>query len=411
MSIIRITEGTHTTEIEGSWTVFTDKFDAYAGQFSHFTSEAGTNFGIPDATPKVSDDAFIPVITPINDDDLFKSYKIVINKNEEWTFDDKIDTNLRNQKSHEINFISDSQIVRIKFKAEKGSSNANDSDGGNLKIWYFSDEGKGNSSDYKIIEDIKYGDTFFVDWDKRKNIFQLQFYADDNDWYFDGEVKNVYCGAIKLKGSKVGKRLTSNIEESLVASISQQLPGTHTSNFPEESFKVANLYQNPHGMCFAITMKRVEKAYFDEWNITDAIIVNTKHEDYRFSGTIIPTIEDKYFGYGVGGALSKNGYGNLVPPKDIWEGKLEEGAMIQYWNDYNEIGWTLLKEEIKNALRGKNAPNFDGGHSVIFKSYIYDNSGNIIGIKYYDYAGIHREFSLGDKAKKIMMGTNLKDKK
>ncbi|MCD9856797.1 hypothetical protein LUD75_18885 [Epilithonimonas sp. JDS] len=117
-------------------------------------------------------------------------------------------------------------------------------------------------------------------------------------------------------------------------------------------------------------MKRVEKAYFDEWNITDAIIVSTKHEDYRFSGTIISTIEDKYFGYGVGGALSKNGYAILVTPNGIWEGKLEEGAMIQYWNDYNEIGWKLLKEEIKNALCGKNAPNFNGGHSVIFKSYI-----------------------------------------
>ncbi|MBV6881776.1 hypothetical protein NG800_018415 [Epilithonimonas ginsengisoli] len=47
MSIIRITEGTHTTEIEGSWTVFTDTFEAYAGQFSHFTAANGTLFGTP----------------------------------------------------------------------------------------------------------------------------------------------------------------------------------------------------------------------------------------------------------------------------------------------------------------------------------------------------------------------------
>ena len=32
MSIIRITEGENITDIEKGWTVFTDTFDAYAGQ-------------------------------------------------------------------------------------------------------------------------------------------------------------------------------------------------------------------------------------------------------------------------------------------------------------------------------------------------------------------------------------------
>ncbi|QLL57749.1 MULTISPECIES: hypothetical protein [Empedobacter] len=47
MSIIRITEGEHITEIEKSWTVFTDEFEAYAGNFSHFTAKNGTIFGNP----------------------------------------------------------------------------------------------------------------------------------------------------------------------------------------------------------------------------------------------------------------------------------------------------------------------------------------------------------------------------
>lgn len=47
MSIIRITEGEHRTEIEGSWTVFTDEFEAYAGNFSHFTAKEKTLFGLP----------------------------------------------------------------------------------------------------------------------------------------------------------------------------------------------------------------------------------------------------------------------------------------------------------------------------------------------------------------------------
>lgn len=47
MSIIRITEGENITNIEGSWTVFTNEFEAAAGQFSHFTAVQGTNFGNP----------------------------------------------------------------------------------------------------------------------------------------------------------------------------------------------------------------------------------------------------------------------------------------------------------------------------------------------------------------------------
>lgn len=414
MSILRITEGTHTTEIEGSWTVFTDKFNAHAGQISHFTSDVATNFGFPDAAPKVSDDAFIPIITPMNDENtLFKSYEIVINEKEKWDFSDLIDENFRSQKSHEIKFTSESQIARIKFKAEKGSSNANDGDGGNLKIWYFSDEGNGSSFEYKIIENIKYGDTFFIDWDKRKNIFQLQFYADDNDWYFDGDVKNVYCGAVKLKGSKVGRRLTKNIEKLGKIPIGYISPPLFEN--PQLSFNVANKYQNCLGMCFAVSMKRVEKAYLDQWNISDAITVSTEDEDYRISGTITSSIDDRYFGYGVGGTLAKNGYADLVSNEDIWNGKLEEGAHLQYWANKNHQDWNELKKAIKDNLNGIKNNDFSYGHSVIFKSYIYGREGEIIGMNYYDYHGIENEpFLKSDEytlpnVPKIFMGANLKD--
>lgn len=47
MSIIRSTEGEHVTEIEKGWTVFTDEFEGYAGQFSHFTADEGTIIGYP----------------------------------------------------------------------------------------------------------------------------------------------------------------------------------------------------------------------------------------------------------------------------------------------------------------------------------------------------------------------------
>lgn len=207
MSIIRITEGTHSTEIEGSWTVFTDTFDAYAGKFSHFTAVNGTVIGTPLAAPfDDPDDAFIPIISAINDDgDIFNSYKIEVNEKEFWTFSEHIDENLRKQKSHEVNFQSNSTLIKVKFKVEKGNSTANDSDGGNITAFYFKEDGDGKSFFTKVFKDIKYEDDFFIEWDKSNNISQVQFYADDNDFYFDGDVKNVYCGAAKIRKSRIRK--------------------------------------------------------------------------------------------------------------------------------------------------------------------------------------------------------------
>ncbi|MFS4472015.1 hypothetical protein [Chryseobacterium sp. T20] len=47
MSIIRVTEGENITAIEKNWTVFTDHFEAYAGNNSHFTAKNGTFIGEP----------------------------------------------------------------------------------------------------------------------------------------------------------------------------------------------------------------------------------------------------------------------------------------------------------------------------------------------------------------------------
>lgn len=415
MSIIRITEGKSISEIEGNWTVFTDEFKAYAGEFSHFTADQGTNFGEPIDAPKVSDNAFIPIITPVNDEgDLFYSYEVVVNSEAEWIFENLLDENLRKQKSHEIKFKTDSQIVRIKFKAEKGNINANDSDGGNIKVYYFKDDDK-TSNISTVINDIKYGDTFYIEWDRSKKVSKVQLYASDNDLYFDGNVSDVYCGTSKLVGSKVGRRLTKNIEELPKISVGYIEPPLFDN--PQLSFSVANKYQNCLGMCFAISMKRIEKAYLDQCNVSDAITVDTKNEDYRISGTVSSSIDDKYFGYGVGGALAKNDYAELISNEDVWNGKLEEGAHLQYWANKNHKDWDALKKAIKDNLNGIRNNDFSYGHSVIFKSYIYDTESVIIGMKYYDYHGIQNEpFLKTDEytlpnVPKIFLGANLKDKK
>ncbi len=52
--------------------------------------------------------------------------------------------------------------------------------------------------------------------------------------------------------------------------------------------------------------------------------------------------------------------------------------------------------------------NFNGGHSVVFKSYIKDGSGNIIGLNFYDYTGIGRNYLFANESK-IFLGANLID--
>lgn len=49
---------------------------------------------------------------------------------------------------------------------------------------------------------MKYGDYFIFEWDKLKDISQIDFYADDDDYYFDKDIENVLCGVIRARKSK-----------------------------------------------------------------------------------------------------------------------------------------------------------------------------------------------------------------
>ena len=205
----------------------------------------------------------------------------------------------------------------------------------------------------------------------------------------------------------VGIRLNTNIEKLPSSPSNYNAPPTFSE--PNKSFEVANLYQNCMGMCFAVTMARVDRAYQDEHNIS-VLTVKSSGQDYTYSGTISNNISDECLGYGVGGALAAKGYADLIPHEDVWNGKLREGALIQYWGNPNSVDWNTLKKAIKNSLSGVQDDNFHGGHSVIFKSYIYGSNKVIIGIKYYDYHGIVTNgFKPNDM--KILMGANLRDEK
>lgn len=197
--------------------------------------------------------------------------------------------------------------------------------------------------------------------------------------------------------TKVGLRLTSNIEVLPLAPSTYQAPPTYYK--PKLSFAVANTYQNCGGMCFAVSMARTNKAFVDEFGV-HAISLDLRRRDYLYSGTIVNSIPKQYFGYGVGGALALKGYATLVNEEDVWEGKLEEGAMIQYWNGNNLT-------EIINRIKRRNPNNPQMGHSLVFKAYQTDASGNIIGLKLYDYTGVNRTLTKGDG--RLVLGANLLD--
>lgn len=430
-TITRITGGTFATELSGGMELFTDTFDMIAGKQNCLGGEKGTIKDKPEK-PKLTDNDFIPIISI--DKSFQSNCKYIGNVDKKTT---ELSEYLDNKKqSLEVVKITIPAVIRLKM--EKGSSKANDKEG-NIRIitdgvLLTSNTNKTinhyeNKKSKRILSKTEYTD---MEYDVNK-LFRIKvtpseiqkdayidFFADDDDLFYSS-VSNVHCGRIAIVNtSKVGKRLIENIEALPIANESQRLPSgyEYTYGHPEASFDIANKYQNCLGMCFAITMARVKKAFQDQLSI-DLITLDRKHQDYITSGTISLNIPEKYFGYGVGGLLASKGYADLITNKEVWEGKLEEGAILQYWTNKQHVSWNILKEGVKDSIRKIQNVNFGYGHSVIFKSYLFDEKDVIYGIRYYDYHGTDEgqtflltdENGLDGNVPKLFFGANLKDKK
>jgi hypothetical protein len=401
----RIVEGT--TQISSDGNIVFHAYDGDAefnAQRRNIWQAPTTEVGEYEEIELKIDDSYVPIIYV--EETQKSSHKIETDTHNLVTLSVYVESSLRKNKSKKIKFLSNDKKVKVKFNVKKGNPKANDSDGGNINAHFFDTDDK--LIEIKNFKDLKYGDSFELEWDKSKNIVKIDFYASDNDWFFDGGIDKVFCGAIK-HGSKVGRRLTKNIEALPVAPYDYVNPPTWGS--PEASFAVANKYQNSKGMCFAVTMTRVKKAFLDEHSI-DLITLDRTHQDYTYSGTTSVNIPDNYFGYGVGGLLASKGYADLLTNEEVWAGKLEEGAMLQFWRNPNNKDWIVLKKVVKEHIGKKREQwnsDFEGGHSVIFKTYIYEKSYKIIALWCYDYSGIEKRFEID--ADMIFLGANLKDKK
>ena len=330
---------------------------------------------------------------------------IVIDTNEDLQLSNSIDTNKRIQKLKIIKLFIENVV--IPFKVSKGNKNANDDDG----IINIVSEGIEVLTKKSINIELDETIAIKVSSKNLKQNAKIDFFASDDGGFFDSKgLQNIFCGRIMFiaGSSKVGLKLTKNIEELPEVNDTQILPyPEYTYNHPEKSFEVANKFQNPGGMCYAISMARVAKAYKDILRFSP-IKVETSGQDYLYSGTVVTNIPDNYFGFGVGGALAARGYADLVDHNDVIKGYLNEGAMIQYWGNPNNVTWEKLKKAIKNKINKIEDNNWDGGHSVIFKSYSFDANGNIEGLNIYDYSGINRNFKINEK---IYKGANLRDTK
>lgn len=198
MSIIRITEGEHITYIEGNWTVFTDVFEASAGNFSHFSAAEETIFGSPQSESEAAwENSYVPVVEISEGSDVLFRVKTI--KGNHWTLSEHIEESLRKPLVKAIQFKTEYKIVPVCFNVKQGNPAANDSDGGNITAYFFTTSKR--STEKQVFKNLKYGDTFNIKWDKTKDYSQVQFYADDNDWFLDGGVSNVFCGAVKVQDS------------------------------------------------------------------------------------------------------------------------------------------------------------------------------------------------------------------
>ena len=305
-----------------------------------------------------------------------------------------------------INFDEEEAVVetvkftvktKIKLKVEQGNKNANIEEDSimisskQVKMVNAIHNGKTitcDDSSLVFLDEVKYGDTFEIEIEPYE--LQENSYNDAYILFQYYEVATVAdCGKVRFTNtSKVGKRLVTNIEGLPTAPSLYAMPPLWTD--PQKSFDVANKYKNCGGMCYAVTMSRVNKAYNDIGKSEPLDISNVKNMDYYISGTTAPSIPNNYLGYGVGGAISKNSKALLLTEDDIKEGKLEEGAILQYWNNKDKLSWDQMKTEIKKYTQNLPTKGYYGGHSIIFKSYQYDETGNITGLKYYDYEGTNR---------------------
>ena len=216
----------------------------------------------------------------------------------------------------------------------------------------------------------------------------------ENNWSIGGPKANQQTVA-----TKVGQELISSIDN-----LPRRPANVWTPNYSTEitaeielSQKQALYYNNPDGVCYAVTESRANQAYVDQFGENAVnLTVSNKNPDHRLASS--QGTKDKYMGYGAGAPFLRHGLGVAVNNSEVWSGKLETGALLQLWNS-SDVNSTA------NLMRS-------GGHSMIFRNYTFNSKGVITGMEVTDNSGGKNTISRTEYEKaKTFLGVNLLDKR
>ena len=183
--------------------------------------------------------AFIPIVSIITNG---KDYEYK-DKDGFWRLDVRIDNDKRSPQMQRVRLVSAKAKVTLKFKVEKGNKTADDNTGVITAEIY-------NTSNQKIeSKKIKtsYGSTFEIEIESFKTSI-IKFYADDDDFYFDGSVSHIFCGGIRIGDCQ------EELKKESVTSIAKLLPEekakfmatvlVESSNGKEDLWDIAYIYLN-----------------------------------------------------------------------------------------------------------------------------------------------------------------------
>ena len=145
----------------------------------------------------------------------------------------------------------------------------------------------------------------------------------------------------------------------------------HYSSLPDSKKK-------PGGDCYVVAYERINKVVKAECGKSLPDLKAFKAFDRLWASKIDPKtswkkLDEKFRGKGAAGAMSSMGMGDLVAKKEILEGKLKPGAVLQTWKKNSDY------TNVKNGDKPESI-----GHSFIFLKYVKDSSGKITGMKIAD---------------------------
>ena len=187
MSRTRIVGGKITKIVEGDFKIYSKGNITYNSQQQVIeTAKEGITYGEPESIKL--EDAFIPLVELIQS----KHYNYIFEdiEGKVYELDFKLDRDKRKQGAKKLRFTTEDKHIYLTFKVSKGNKTSEDEDGTiRAKIHY-----KNGEMEEKEI-DTAYGKTFdlYVEVDK---LAYIQFFADDDFYFFNGNVSNVFCGQI-----------------------------------------------------------------------------------------------------------------------------------------------------------------------------------------------------------------------